>query len=77
MIPHLETTPSRRPPARSAGSTSASAAADGAVDRRAGAFDDAIKLRAEILREVDILEQMGVAQAKRDDALLRKYIEMI
>ncbi|TAM58945.1 hypothetical protein EPN52_09935 [bacterium] len=66
MIPSVITTTPRRP-----------APADGAVARRAATFDQTTALRAEILREVDVLEQLSVNEAKRDDALLRKYIEMI
>lgn len=66
MIPCIATTTPRR-----------SASADGAVARRGAAFDQTVALRAEILREVDVLDQISVTEAKRDDALLRKYIEMI
>jgi|GEM_PF-1557127 len=79
MIPPIETTATRRS-ARSSSSDSgpsANSAADGAVARRSAEFDDSMKLRAEIMREVDVLNQIAVEMAKRDDALLRKYIEMI
>lgn len=66
MIPNIATTTPRRP-----------AATDGAVARRGAAFDETAALRAEILREVDVLDQISITMAKRDDALLRKYIEMI
>ncbi|MDE2572302.1 MAG: hypothetical protein KGM44_07240 [bacterium] len=76
MIPRIEQSTTTRRPARSAGAASGDAA-DDAVNRRSVAFDDTVKLRAEILREVDVLDQLSVEIAKRDDALLRKYIEMI
>jgi len=76
--------PTVRRPARASGTESKNAAgaasgsaADGAVSQRAAAFDDTIKLRSEILREVDVLDQLAVTMEKRDDALLRKFIEMI
>jgi hypothetical protein len=53
------------------------AADDDAVERRAEAFDQVTRMRAEIERELNALRDMAVDQRKKDDENLKKWIEMI
>jgi hypothetical protein len=41
------------------------------------AFDEAAQERAEFEREREVLEQLMLAQLKDEDAILKKWIEMI
>ena len=40
-------------------------------------FDNAQAVRAELLREMNILRDMAVEQQKKDDEILKKYVAMI
>jgi hypothetical protein len=47
------------------------------LDRMKSAFNDAQSLRAELLREANVLRDMAIEQSKKDDEVLKKYIAMI
>jgi hypothetical protein len=44
---------------------------------RQQAFDEAASERAEFEREREVLEQLMLAQLKNEDAIVKKWIEMI
>jgi hypothetical protein len=47
------------------------------IDQMKSDFDNAQAVRAELLREMNILRDMAVEQQKKDDEILKKYVAMI
>jgi hypothetical protein len=47
------------------------------IDRMKADFNDSQQERAELLREANVLRDMALEQAKKDDEVLKKYIAMI
>jgi len=51
--------------------------AQAAIDEKRMAFDQMMRMRAELEREGNALRDLAVEQAKRDDEYLKKCISMI
>ena len=86
LIPQLLAArgPSGAPPARKAPAAGAphpatpdGAAFDLALLRQEQSFDLAVKARAESEREANVLRELAMAQLKKDDENMKKWIALI
>jgi hypothetical protein len=74
ITPRARSTPATR---SSTSSASSSSSASPAVAAQHGAFDAQTAERAELLRELNALEDLMLAQLKNEDEIMKKWIAMI
>ncbi len=78
--PASTTAPARKPPAEHRGAAlldEPPAPEELALLRRERSFDQVTQVRAEDEREANVLRDMAMAQLKKDDEIMKKWIAMI